>query len=277
MLVARQDAPSRAILDQPNSVAIDPVGNVWVGFGKSSAIARFNSPATATSSHFGTCAQFVQQAATVAGTHAGSGLAFVGHDLWGATLEIMFVIKNADTVCLVGQNPACGSANGNSPDHTRQLAGATSIASDQVYPPTNGNNLYIGDANSVAWVGNVVAGSAGQTLAPTYVATSIGLGNVGAVAVDGTDPANLVLYAGDDPSGAGTAGAGRIFQTIQTAAAPGAPGALLPAALLPAQLSQALRITPRIPSRSMQATRRQTARNPRLQPRLLRPSAICQS
>ncbi len=211
----------------PNSVAIDPLGNVWVGFSKSSVIARFNSPANATSSNFGTCSQFVQQAATVAGNHAGSGLAFVGHDLWGATLEIMFVIKNADTVCLVGQNPACGSANGTAQITLGSLLLATSIASDQVYPSTNGNNLYIGDANSVAWVGNVAAGSAGQTLAPTYVATSIGLANVGAVAVDGTDPANLVLYAGDDPSGAGTAGAGRIFQTIQTAAAPGPPGAPL--------------------------------------------------
>ena len=211
----------------PNSVAIDPLGNVWVGFSKSSVIARFNSPATATSSNFGTCAQFVQQAATVAGNHAGSGLAFVGHDLWGATLEIMFVIKNADTICLVGQNPACGSANGTAQITLGSLLGATSIASDQVYPSTNGNNLYIGDANSVAWVGNVVAGSAGQTLAPTYVATSIGLANVGTVAVDGTDPANLVLYAGDDPSGAATAGAGRIFQTIQTPAAPGPPGAPL--------------------------------------------------
>jgi Fibronectin type III domain/Domain of unknown function DUF11 len=211
----------------PNSVAIDPLGNVWVGFGKSSVIARFNSPATATSSNFGTCTQFVQQAATVAGNHAGSGIAFVGHDLWGATLEIMFVIKNADTICLVGQNPACGSANGTAQITLGTLLGATSIASDQVYPSTNGNNLYVGDANSVSWVGNVVAGSAGQTLAPTYVATSVGLANVGTVAVDGTDPANLVLYASDDPSGVGTAGAGRVFQAIQTAAAPGAPGAPL--------------------------------------------------
>ncbi|HEY2393933.1 MAG TPA: fibronectin type III domain-containing protein [Candidatus Angelobacter sp.] len=211
----------------PNSIAIDPLGNVWVGFSKSSVIERFNTPAAATSSNFGTCAQFVQQAATVAGNHAGSGLAFVGHDLWGATLEIMFVIKNADTICLVGQNPACGSANGTAQITLGTLLGATSITSDQVYPSTNGNNLYIGDANSVAWVGNVVAGSTGQTLAPTYVATTNGLANVGAVIVDGTDPANLVLFAGDDPSGAGTQAAGRVFQTTQTAAAPGPPGAPL--------------------------------------------------
>ena len=211
----------------PNSAAIDPLGNLWVGFSKSAAIVRINSPATATSTNFGTCAQFVQQAATVAGNHFGTGLAFVGHDLWGSTLEIMFTIKNADSLCLVGQNPACGSANGTAQIVLGTLLGATSIASDQVYPSTNGNNLYIGDANSVAWVGNVTAGTAGQTLALTYVDPSIGLANVGAVAVDGTDPANLVVYSGDDSSALGTIGAGRIFQTTQTAAAPAVPGAPL--------------------------------------------------
>ena len=211
----------------PNSVAIDPQGNVWVGFSKSSAIVRFNAPAAVTSNSFGTCAQFVQQAATVAGNHNGSGLAFVGHDLWGATLEIMYTIKNADTVCLVGQNPACGSANGTAQIVLGTLLGATSITSDQIYPATNGNNLYVGDANSVAWVGNVAAGTNGQTLALSYIDASAGLANVGTVAIDGNDPANLVLYTGDDPSGAATTGAGRIFQTIQTAAVPGPPGAPL--------------------------------------------------
>jgi len=47
------------------------------------------------------------------------------------------------------------------------------------------------------------------------------------VALDGTDPANLVVYAGDDPSALGTAGAGRWFQITQTSAAPGPPGSPL--------------------------------------------------
>lgn len=208
-----------------NSVTIDPLGNVWAGFSKSSFIMRFNSPATVTASNFGSCDQFVQQAATVAGNHNGSGLAFVGHDLWGATLEIMFVIKNADTVCLVGQNPACSSGNGTAQIVLGSLLGATSITSDQNYPATNGNNLYVGDANSVAWAGNVSAATASQTLALTYIDPSVGIANVGAVAIDNTDAANLVLYTGDDPSGAATVEAGRVFQTIQTAtpAPPSAP------------------------------------------------------
>ncbi|HYX52653.1 MAG TPA: fibronectin type III domain-containing protein, partial [Candidatus Limnocylindrales bacterium] len=211
----------------PNSAALDPLGNLWVGFSKSSVIARFNSPANASTASIGSCSQFVQQAATVAGNHFGTGLTFVGHDLWGSTLEIIYVIKNADTICMVGQNPACSSANGTAQLALSTLLGATGIASDQVYPATNGNNLYISDANSVAWVGNVMGGPAGQSLAATYVDPSIGLANVGAVVVDGTDPANLVLYSGDDPSGVATPGAGRIFQTTQTSVAAAAPGAPL--------------------------------------------------
>jgi len=209
----------------PNSAVLDPQGNLWIGFSRSSAILRFNSPATVTSNNFGTCAQFMQQAATVAGNHSGTGITFVGHDLWGATLEIMYTIKNADTICLVGQNPACSSANGTAQIVLPTVIGATSITSDQAYPATNGNNLYIGMPNTVIWLGNVAAGAAGETLANTYVDPSAGLINVGMVAIDNNDPANLMLYSGDDTSGAATAGDGRIFQTIQTAAAPAPPAA----------------------------------------------------
>jgi Fibronectin type III domain/Domain of unknown function DUF11 len=211
----------------PNSVAIDPLGNVWVGIGKTPSILRFNNPANATSTNFGSCAQFVQIAATGFGQHFTTGVAFVGHDLWSSTLEIIFVIKNADTLCLVGQNPACGSANGTAVLALPTLIGANTLVSDQFYPSTNGNNLYVGLGNTVAWVGNVAGGTAGQTLASTYVDPAAGLSNVGAVAVDGTDPANIVIYAGDDPSAAATVGVGRIFQTTQTSATPAAPAAPL--------------------------------------------------
>ena len=163
----------------PNSAALDPARNLWVGFGKSSMILRFNSPATVTANTFGTCDQFMQQAATVAGNHSGTGLTFVGHDLWGATLEIMYTIKNADTVCLVGQNPACSSANGTAQIVLPTIIGATAITSDQAFPATNGNNLYIGMPNTMIWLGNVAGGPAGQTLAPTYIDPSAGVTNLG--------------------------------------------------------------------------------------------------
>jgi hypothetical protein len=44
----------------PNSAALGPDGNLWVGFGRSGEILRFNHPDTATAASFGTCTQFIQ-------------------------------------------------------------------------------------------------------------------------------------------------------------------------------------------------------------------------
>jgi len=236
----------------PNSAALDPQGNLWVGFGKASLILKFNNPGAVNSTNFGTCSQFMQTVATIPNNRVGAGLAWMGHDLWGASPESVFVIPNADTVCLIGTNPACSSSNGTITLTLPSIVGATALAGDQFYPAINGNNLYIGLPTDVAWVGNVTGGSAGQTLTLSYTNSSANpLSNVTAVELDGTDPANLIVYAGDDPSALGTAGAGRWFQTTQTSAAPAPPGTpldviatgggLLPTATVswsPAQVAQ---------------------------------------
>lgn len=214
----------------PNSVALDPQGNLWVGFGRSGEIIRFNNPATATATAFGTCQDFIQVVASTIDKKRSSGLAWIGHDLWSADSRSPFFIRNADTSCLVSPNPACTDKSG-----TRALATITAsnaVAGDQVYPATNGNNLYFALGNNVAWVGNVNGAAADQSLTLSYMnpapAPAAGpFSNMGALVLDSTDPANLVLYSGDDPSGLGTAGAGRWFQTRQTAAAAGPPGAPL--------------------------------------------------
>jgi hypothetical protein len=209
----------------PNSAALDPEGNLWVGFGKASLILKFNNPGAVNSTNFGACSQFMQIVATIPNNRVGAGLAWMGHDLWGASPESVFVIPNADTVCLNGTNPACSSTNGTIKLTLPGIIGATALAGDQFYPAINGNNLYIGLPTDVAWVGNVTGGAAGQTLTLTYTNSSANpLSNVTALGLDGTDPANLVVYAGDDPSALGTTGAGRWFQTTQTSAAPGPPG-----------------------------------------------------
>jgi hypothetical protein len=209
----------------PNAVALDPAGNLWVGFGKNAEILRINSPATATSANFGGCAQFIQAAAFVASNRVGTGLAWIGHDLWGANSQSAFFIHNADTTCLIGSFPACSTTSGAVVQALTSITGATALVSDQFYPATNGNNLYFATGSNVAWVGNVVGATAGQTLALTYInTTQTQLANAGAVALDANDPANLILYSGDDPSALATPGAGRWFQTIQTSATPGAPG-----------------------------------------------------
>jgi hypothetical protein len=209
----------------PNAIALDPEGNLWVGFGKSAEIIRINNPGIASSTNFGTCAQFVQVAASVFNSRPGTGLAWIGHDLWGANSQTPFVIPHADTTCLAGTNPACSTANGTVVQALTSIVGATALVGDQFYPATNGNNLYFAAGSNIAWVGNVVGGQTGQTLTLTYInAAQAQLANTGALALDATDPANLVVYSGDDPSAVATAGAGRWFQTIQTSAAPGPPG-----------------------------------------------------
>ena len=212
----------------PNSVALDPSGNLWVGFGRSGEIIRFNNPAAATASNFGTCASFIQIVAATPDNHLSNGLAWIGHDLWSADGKTPFFIRNADTACLVGPNPVCTDKSG-----TRALTSittATVVVGDQVYPATNGDNLYFGLPGNITWVGNVAGGSTGQTLASSYIniaQVASAPANIRALALDATDPANLVLYAGDDPSGLGTVGAGRWFQTVQTAGGPAVPGAPL--------------------------------------------------
>lgn len=208
--------------NQPSSVALDPDGNLWVG-SKSASILRFNNP-DAASIDFGTCASFIEAVATTPNNRVVTGLAWIGHDLWGADSESAFVIPDADIACLISPNPACSPANG-TVLAVPSIASPTSLAGDQFYPGINGDNLYFGLANNVAWLGNAGAATADQTLTLTYLDPLSGLANVGAVVVDGTDPANLVVYAGDDPSALGTAGAGRWFQTTMTSAGPAAPSA----------------------------------------------------
>lgn len=215
----------------PNSAALDPEGNLWVGFGRSGEVLRFNNPGAATATGFGTCAQFIQVVAATPDGHLTTGLAWMGHDLWGADGKSPFFIRNADTACLVSPNPVCTNKSDTSVFATS--IGTTSVLTgDQVYPAINGTNLYIGQStgNSMVWVGNVAGGASGQTLSLSYInpaQLASPLKNIGAIVLDSTDPANLVLYTGDDPSGLGTTGAGRWFQTAQTAAAPAAPGAPL--------------------------------------------------
>jgi hypothetical protein len=214
----------------PNSAALDPRGNLWIGFGRSGAIIRFNNPAAVTATAFGTCQNFIQVVAATPDGKRSNGLAWIGHDLWSVDSKSPFFIRNADTACLVTPNAVCTDKSATST--LTAIGGANAMAGDQVYPATNGNNLYFALAANVAWVGNVAGGTAGQSLDltyidPTQIPATGPLSSIGAFVVDSTDPANLVLYTGDDPSGLGTAGAGRMFQTSQTAAAPDVPGAPL--------------------------------------------------
>src|ERR1051326_161674 len=213
----------------PNSAALDPRGNLWIGFGRSGAILRFNNPAAATATAFGTCQDFIQVVASTPDKKRSNGLAWIGHDLWSVDSKSPFFIRNADTSCLVTPNAVCTDKSATST--LTAIGGANAMAGDQIYPATNGDNLYFALAANVAWVGNVTGAAAGQSLDITYIDPAQipagPLSGIGVLVLDSTDPANLVLYTGDDPTGLGTVGAGRMFQTSQIAAAPDVPGAPL--------------------------------------------------
>jgi uncharacterized repeat protein (TIGR01451 family) len=201
-----------------------------VGFSDSGDILRFNSPGTATETGFSTCAQFVQKVATTPDAATSNGLAWIGHDLWGGDGTSPFVIPNADTTCLVPPRADCTTANGTVIPTLAAIGATGPLVGDQFYPNTNGNNLYFAVGAQIAWVGNVAGGPAGQTLTVTYITDPAPVPPLAAItglAVDGTDPANLVIYSAEDPGVAAVPpilAEARWWQTTQTSAAPAAPG-----------------------------------------------------
>jgi uncharacterized repeat protein (TIGR01451 family) len=213
----------------PSSAALSPLGDLWVGFKKNGTIVRFNQPGTASDTGFGTCDQFITPVATI--NKVSNGLAFIGHDLWGADGTSPFFVKNADTTCAVPPHGMCVAPT----DVINVLAGtlgaaATATMSDQYYPATNGNNVYFtespaGGPFNTAWLGNASGATADMsatTLDTTFYGTfnpvggpSPAIANINGLGVDASDPANIVLYSADDYSGAGTLANGMWFQTCQ--------------------------------------------------------------
>jgi Fibronectin type III domain len=209
-------------LGRPNAATLSPDGNLYVGFKKSGGIIRINNPATADTVGFGTCNDFVQLVAATPTRGGGNGMAFVGPDLWSADAGGPFVIRNAATTCqalsqVAPQTPTCPGVR--SANATFAALAPTSLYSDQTYPYQNGNNLYFGNATDDMWVGNI---SGGGTVvrnpfepAGAFTFNANPVVNVNGVMADATDAANVVMYSGDDPSGAALLGQGRWWFVAQ--------------------------------------------------------------
>ncbi len=219
----------------PHSTVLDPLGNLWVGYKKSGAVFRFNQPGTASETGFGTCDQFIVQVATI--SKKSDGLAFIGHDLWGADGTSPFFIKNADTTCMVPPHGICTAPTDIINVLGAAPVGAASVAlmSDQYYPAINGNNVYIAlqqapatpppPQDNVAWLGNASAADptmANTTLDVTFMGTFDPVGGptppvqiLQGIAVDQTDPANVVAFSSEDYSGGGVLAKGMWFQSCQ--------------------------------------------------------------
>ncbi len=228
------------------AVSLGPDGNLWVTQGKGGSIIRINNPATATDTGFGTCADFVQVVATSPDGVTTGDLAWVGHDLWSVDGTSPFVIQNADTTCQAlapGMTSTCAATSA-----LAAVGAATTTASDQIYPQLNGDNLYFGLSavagpplvpGVVFWIADA---QGAQTIDPAFINPAdiaaylppsflppnpFPLGALGQPGVDYTDPANLVVYTGDDPSNNGITivppvvgappglGIGRFWQTCQ--------------------------------------------------------------
>jgi len=199
----------------PWALALGPDGGLYIDFKLNGNVVRVISPSSATVP----CSNVVVMG-TTADARRGLSIAWVGHDLWGSDIRGLWQIQNADQ-CFT-------PANGNSPCHgvtklKTQITGAFAMASDQAYPATNGDVLYIAEAqNNIFKLSGLSNPNGTLTLDNNYGNNFLFLISI---SIDASDPANPVLYVGDDPGQeGGIAGGGRYYAVSTTPAAPTAPG-----------------------------------------------------
>jgi len=194
--------------NQPTAAAIGPDGNLYVGFLKNGNVKRIVSPATGST-------QAVQSVGNTPQGHAARAFAFVGNDLYVASIDTLSVIHDA-------VSPAC-QGGCNAETITDGFAGVahTGIASDgagALYFAVAGNPLSAG-SNQI-WRMSTSSGSF------TFVA-------MGGVDRNGENASNFSFAAsktnlltvdaggnfwvGDDTSNAAAIGAARLW-TISAAA-----------------------------------------------------------
>lgn len=199
----------------PWALALGPDGNLYVDFKLNGNIVRVISP----SSISVPCSN-VQVMGSTADARRGLTLAWVGHDLWGSDIRGLWRILGADQ-CFT-------PANGNTPCHgvtilKTLIAGAFAMTSDQAYPATNGDVLYISEAqNNIFKLSGLSSPNGALTLDNNYANNFLFLISV---AIDASDPASPVLYVGDDPGQeGGVAGGGRYYAVSTVPVAPSIPG-----------------------------------------------------
>jgi uncharacterized repeat protein (TIGR01451 family) len=199
----------------PWALALGPDGNLYVTFKLNGNLVRVTSPASASVP----CSNIAVMG-TTADARRGLSVAWVGHDMWGSDIRGLWQIINADQ-CLT-------PANGNSPCHAvtklkTLIAGAFAMTSDQAYPAVNGDALYISPAqNNLFKLSGLSSANGAITFDDNY---ALGFLFLVGVAIDTSDPANPVVYVGDDPGQeAGTAGGGRYYAVSTTPSAPTVPG-----------------------------------------------------
>jgi uncharacterized repeat protein (TIGR01451 family) len=190
--------------NQPDSVALGPDSNVYIGFRKNGNITRVPGPNRQTVP----CSD-IQNVATNHANKRTLALGFVGHTLFGVDTTSAFEIPDADQ-CSITIN-GCQTTN-----VLPVTASASLMISDQEGPSANGNNLFFSDGTTVTQIANVSAGLSNTQTTTNYGGT--GFSVIGVLALDSGDPTNPVLFVADDPSNGATPGNGRLFQIAVTPA-----------------------------------------------------------
>lgn len=196
----------------PTSITLGPDGNLYLGFQKNGNITRILSPQTEPLP----CSNIQSNIGSTTDHISDFGVAWIGHDLFGVDSVTPVVWTNADK-CFTPINgfvPCPGQRFFN-------VINPSSVVSDQTYPSLTGSTLYYWDHLTVTQIKNVNDPVTGPVFTHNYG----GLFQfIGALAVDATNPANEVLYVGDDPSGGAVDGAARWSRVTVPPPAPAPPG-----------------------------------------------------
>ena len=198
----------------PWAVALGPDANLYISFKLNGNLVRVISPSSVSVP----CSN-VQVMGTTADARRGLAIAWIGHDLWGSDVRGPFQIINADQ-CFT-------PANGNTPCHAvtklkTLLTNQVAVISDQVYPATNGDSLYLSEAgNNIFKLSGVSSPTGAITLDNNW---GNGFLFLISMAFDAS-PSGPVVYVGDDPGQeGGVAGGGRYYAVSTTPSAPTVPG-----------------------------------------------------
>lgn len=196
------------------AISLGPDGHLYVGVQKNGNITRILNPSSSANIP---CSSFQTIGATPDGRRT-LGLAWVGHDLFGLDGGGPFQIALADR-CMTPNN-GNQTCRGTSILAAGAIAAPSAIASDQNYPSVSGKTLYIGDVTSV-----VKVQAAGLVMTSSW---GTGVTFPSGLTVDTSNPANPVVFAGDDPTNGAGQLQGKIVRMADeiVAAAPGTPTAV---------------------------------------------------
>jgi hypothetical protein len=191
---------------QPTAAALGPDGNLYVGFLKSGDVKRIVNPAVGTT-------QVVQKIGSTPSGHAARAFAFVGNDLYIASVDSFSVIKNATSAaCTGGCNATVISDGFSGAVHTGLTSDGTGTLYFAVANTLPGGNQvwrYVPSTQIYTFVSQKGADRNGANASNLSFAS----GKTNMLALDSTGD----LWIGDDASNATVKGAGRIW-TLSAAA-----------------------------------------------------------